>query len=62
MLSETSLRRLFVLHLVVAEQQSVRVLRVGAGFIGKQYVVIACGGDRDPSTPKGGIYVAVALP
>lgn len=29
---------------------------------GKQYVVIACGGDRDPSTPKGGIYVAFALP
>jgi len=29
---------------------------------GKQYVVIACGGDRDPSTEKGGIYVAFALP
>ena len=29
---------------------------------GRQYVVIACGGDRDPSTPKGGIYVAFALP
>ena len=29
---------------------------------GKQYVVIACGGDRDPSIPKGGIYVAFALP
>jgi quinoprotein glucose dehydrogenase len=29
---------------------------------GRQFVVIACGGDRDPSTPKGGIYVAFALP
>lgn len=29
---------------------------------GRQYVVIACGGDRDPSTRKGGIYVAFALP
>jgi quinoprotein glucose dehydrogenase len=30
---------------------------------GRQYVVIACGGDRDPTTPqKGGIYVAFALP
>jgi quinoprotein glucose dehydrogenase len=29
---------------------------------GRQYVVIACGGDRDPTTPqKGGIYVAFAL-
>ena len=29
---------------------------------GRQYVVIAAGGDRDPSTPKGGVYVAFALP
>lgn len=29
---------------------------------GRQYVVIACGGDRDPSTQMGGIYVAYALP
>jgi quinoprotein glucose dehydrogenase len=30
---------------------------------GRQYIAIACGGDRDPSTPKkGGIYVAFALP
>lgn len=29
---------------------------------GRQFVVIACGGDRDPSTPSGGIYVAFALP
>jgi quinoprotein glucose dehydrogenase len=30
---------------------------------GRQYVVIACGGDRDPTTPKkGGVYVAFALP
>ena len=30
---------------------------------GRQFVVIACGGDRDPTTPKkGGIYVAFALP
>jgi quinoprotein glucose dehydrogenase len=30
---------------------------------GRQYVAIACGGDRDPATPKkGGIYVAFALP
>lgn len=29
---------------------------------GRQFVVIACGGDRDPTTPKkGGIYVAFAL-
>ena len=28
----------------------------------RQYVVIAAGGDRDPSTPKGGVYVAFALP
>ena len=30
---------------------------------GRQFIVIACGGDRDPTTPlKGGIYVAFALP
>ena len=29
---------------------------------GRQYVVIAAGGDRDPSTPKGGVYVVFALP
>jgi len=29
---------------------------------GRQYVVIGAGGDRDPSTPKGGVYVAFALP
>jgi quinoprotein glucose dehydrogenase len=29
---------------------------------GRQYVVIAAGGDRDPTTPKGGVYVAFALP
>jgi quinoprotein glucose dehydrogenase len=29
---------------------------------GRQYVVIAAGGDRDPSRPKGGVYVAFALP
>jgi quinoprotein glucose dehydrogenase len=30
---------------------------------GKQYVVIAAGGQRDPSTPAGGgVYVAYALP
>jgi len=30
---------------------------------GRQFIVIACGGDRDPTTPlKGGIYVVFALP
>jgi quinoprotein glucose dehydrogenase len=30
---------------------------------GRQFVVIAAGGDRDPSTPqKGGVYVAFSLP
>jgi quinoprotein glucose dehydrogenase len=30
---------------------------------GRQYFAVACGGDRDPATPKkGGIYVAFALP
>ncbi len=29
---------------------------------GKQYVVIAAGGGRDPKWPSGGEYVAFALP
>ena len=29
---------------------------------GKQYVVIAAGGGRDPKSPSGGTYVAFALP
>jgi quinoprotein glucose dehydrogenase len=29
---------------------------------GKQYVVIAAGGGRDPKSPSGGMYVAFALP
>jgi mono/diheme cytochrome c family protein len=29
---------------------------------GKQYVVIAAGGGRDPKWPTGGVYVAFALP
>jgi quinoprotein glucose dehydrogenase len=30
---------------------------------GRQYFAVACGGDRDPATPKkGGVYVAFALP
>jgi quinoprotein glucose dehydrogenase len=29
---------------------------------GRQYVVIAAGGQRDPSVPSGGIYIAFALP
>jgi glucose dehydrogenase len=29
---------------------------------GKQYVVIAAGGGRDPKWPPGGVYVAFALP
>jgi quinoprotein glucose dehydrogenase len=29
---------------------------------GRQYVVIAAGGGRDPKWPSGGIYVAFALP
>jgi quinoprotein glucose dehydrogenase len=29
---------------------------------GRQYVVIAAGGMRDPATPSGGIYLAFALP
>ncbi|MFP5235325.1 MAG: c-type cytochrome [Acidobacteriota bacterium] len=29
---------------------------------GKQYVVIACSGARDPKTPQGSAYVAFALP
>jgi quinoprotein glucose dehydrogenase len=29
---------------------------------GKQYVVIAAGGGRDPRAPSGGMYVAFALP
>jgi len=29
---------------------------------GRQYVVIAAGGGRDPKSPSGGVYVAFALP
>jgi hypothetical protein len=29
---------------------------------GRQYVVIAAGGGRDPKWPSGGVYVAFALP
>jgi quinoprotein glucose dehydrogenase len=29
---------------------------------GKQYVVIAAGGGKDPKHPSGGVYVAFALP
>jgi quinoprotein glucose dehydrogenase len=29
---------------------------------GKQYIVIATGGGRDPKSPSGGEYVAFALP
>jgi mono/diheme cytochrome c family protein len=29
---------------------------------GKQYVVVACSGGRDPKSPTGGMYVAFALP
>jgi quinoprotein glucose dehydrogenase len=29
---------------------------------GRQYVVIAAGGGRDPKWPAGGVYVAFALP
>jgi quinoprotein glucose dehydrogenase len=29
---------------------------------GRQYVVIGAGGQRDPSVPSGGIYIAFALP
>jgi hypothetical protein len=29
---------------------------------GRQYVVIAAGGGRDPKWPSGGIYVAFASP
>ncbi len=29
---------------------------------GRQYVVIACSGGRDPKSPVGGEYVAFALP
>jgi hypothetical protein len=29
---------------------------------GKQYVVIAAGGGRDPKWTSGGVYVAFALP
>jgi len=29
---------------------------------GRQFVVIAAGGDRDPATQPGGVYVAFALP
>jgi quinoprotein glucose dehydrogenase len=29
---------------------------------GKQYVVIAASGGRDPKSPTGGLYVAFALP
>ena len=29
---------------------------------GKQYVVIATGGGKDPKAPSGGEYVAFALP
>ena len=29
---------------------------------GKQYIVIASGGGRDPKSPSGGEYVAFALP
>jgi quinoprotein glucose dehydrogenase len=29
---------------------------------GRQFVVIAAGGDKDPKSPSGGVYVAFALP
>lgn len=29
---------------------------------GRQYVVIAAGGGRDPKSSSGGVYVAFALP
>ncbi len=29
---------------------------------GRQFVVIAAGGGRDPKSPSGGVYVAFALP
>jgi quinoprotein glucose dehydrogenase len=29
---------------------------------GRQYVVIAAGGGKDPKSPSGGVYVAFALP
>jgi quinoprotein glucose dehydrogenase len=29
---------------------------------GRQYVVIAAGGGKDPKSPSGGVYVALALP
>jgi quinoprotein glucose dehydrogenase len=29
---------------------------------GKQYVVIASGGGKDPKSPSGSVYVAFALP
>jgi quinoprotein glucose dehydrogenase len=29
---------------------------------GRQYIVIACGGGRDPKVASGGVYVAFALP
>ncbi len=29
---------------------------------GRQYVVIAAGGGKDPKSPSGGIYIAFALP
>ncbi len=29
---------------------------------GRQYVVIAAGGGKDPKHPSGGVYVAFALP
>ena len=32
------------------------------GRDGRQYVVIAAGGGKDPKHPSGGVYVAFALP
>jgi quinoprotein glucose dehydrogenase len=29
---------------------------------GKQYIVIATSGQRDPKGPQGGAYIAFALP
>jgi len=29
---------------------------------GRQFVVIAAGGGKDPKSPSGGVYVAFALP
>ena len=49
--------------MVLAAGLGTRLKPITYEINGRQYVVIGAGGQRDPSTPKGGgVYVAFALP